>query len=351
MQQATEATLASSWTPLAYGANAGPETLLSQLAQRIARSEREPSLSEMVVTGGNSQALDELCTVLAEPGDAVLVEAPSYNFALQILRDHRLQLVTVPVDEDGLVPEAVDDVLETLRENGTRPAFLYTIPTFHNPTGVSLTPARRRQLLAIAASNDLWIVEDDVYRDLVYTDSAPPSLWALDDAESVIRLGTFSKVLAPGVRVGWITAPPKIVAQLVGGGLRMSGGGPSHFAAMAVAEFMAADLFEPHIEHLRTSYRSRRDELSTALDELIPEAQHERPSGGYFIWVRLPRSFDTEQLLPLAEETGVAYVPGRRFFTGDEGKRCLRLSFSMYSPEQLRDGVVRLRTTLDKAGA
>jgi 2-aminoadipate transaminase len=351
MRAATAAMLAAGWEPLAYGANAGPENLLSQLALRIAQSEREPSLSEMIVTGGNSQALDELCTLLAQPGDAVLVEAPSYNFALQILRDHRLQLVTVPVDENGLVPDAVDDVLRTLHEKGTRPAFLYTIPTFHNPTGVSLTLPRRRQLLAIAASNDLWVVEDDVYRDLVYSGSAPPSLWTLDDAESVIRLGTFSKVLAPGVRVGWMTAPRKIITQLVGGGLRMSGGGPSHFAAMAVAEFMAAKRFEPHIEHLRASYCGRRDELSAALDDLIPEAQHQRPAGGYFVWVKLPRSFDTEELLPIAEDAGVAYVPGQRFYTGGSGNRYLRLSFSMYSPQMLRDGVLRLRTALDRAGA
>jgi 2-aminoadipate transaminase len=351
MRAATAAMLAAGWEPLAYGANAGPENLLSQLALRIAQSEREPSLSEMIVTGGNSQALDELCTLLAQPGDAVLVEAPSYNFALQILRDHRLQLVTVPVDENGLVPDAVDDVLRTLHEKGTRPAFLYTIPTFHNPTGVSLTLPRRRQLLAIAASNDLWVVEDDVYRDLVYSGSAPPSLWTLDDAESVIRLGTFSKVLAPGVRVGWMTAPREIIRQLVGGGLRMSGGGPSHFAAMAVAEFMAADRFEPHVENLRTSYRGRRDALSAALDDLLPEAQHQRPAGGYFVWVRLPPPLDTEELLPIAEEAGVAYVPGRRFFTGGGSNHCLRLSFSMYSPEKLRDGVLRLRTALDKAGA
>ena len=120
---------------------------------------------------------------------------------------------------------------------------------------------------------------------------------------------------------------------------------------MAVAEFMAANRFEPHIEHLRASYRGRRDALSAALDDLIPEAQHQRPAGGYFVWVRLPPSFDTEELLPIAEEAGVAYVPGRRFFTGGESNHCVRLSFSMYSPQKLRDGVVRLRTALDTAGA
>jgi DNA-binding transcriptional MocR family regulator len=166
IEHATTALRASSWTPLAYGANAGPETLLDELARRVSTAERELSLDELVVTGGNSQALDELCTLLAQPGDAVLVEAPSYNLALQILRDHRLTLVPVPLDEGGLVPAAVAEVVRSLRQKRIRPAFLYTIPTFHNPTGTSLTLPRRHELLDVAAGNDLLVVEDDVYREL-----------------------------------------------------------------------------------------------------------------------------------------------------------------------------------------
>jgi DNA-binding transcriptional MocR family regulator len=257
-------------------------------------------------------------------------------------------LVPVPLDAGGLVPAAVDEVVRSLRRKRIRPSFLYTIPTFHNPTGISLTLPRRHELLDVAVRNDLWVVEDDVYRELVYSGAAPPSLWALDRSESVIRIGTFSKILAPGLRVGWMTAPRAIVDQLTNGGLRMSGGGISHFSAMVVAELMRAGHLEPHVGTLRAAYRARRDALTAALHDLIPEAQHELPAGGYFLWVTLPGSVDTQELLPAAEEAGVAYVPGRRFYTDSEHGAELRLSFSMYPPERLREGVVRLREALDK---
>src|SRR5581483_5018044 len=346
IREATDALLArtADGAPLAYGANAGPEDLRLQLTQRIAISEREPSPGEILITGGNSQALHELCALLAEPGDAVLVEAPSYNFALQILRERRLQLVPVEMDDMGLVHEAV----RNLRRKDIRVAFLYTIPTFHNPTGVSLADRRRRELLEVAANDELWILEDDVYRDLFYSGSAPQSLWQLDDSQSVVRLGTFSKILAPGLRVGWMTGPTEIVGKLSDGGLRMSGGGVSHFSAMAVAQLVTAGRLEPHLEKLRATYRSRRDALSAALRELIPEAEYKVPSGGYFIWVKLPRSIDTQELLPAAEKAGVAYVPGREFYGDNRGHNCARLSFTMYPTERLREGVLSLRTALAK---
>jgi 2-aminoadipate transaminase len=348
IEQATTAALESGWTPLAYGANAGPESLLSQLSRRISAAEREVSLDEIIVTGGNSQALDELCTLLAQPGDAVLVESPSYNLALEILRDHHLTLVPVPFDEEGLVPMAVGEVASSLRQKGVRPAFLYTIPTFHNPTGISLTLPRRHELLEVAASVDLPIVEDDVYRDLVYDGAAPPSLWALDRSDVVIRIGTFSKILAPGLRVGWMTAPRAIIGQLANDGLRMSGGGVSHFSAMTAGELMAAHELEPHLESLRSVYRERRDALSAAFNDLIPEAEHQLPAGGYFLWLRLPGSIDTEALLVAAEGAGVAYVPGQRFYIDRSHSAELRVSFSMYSVDRLHDGVAHLREALDR---
>jgi DNA-binding transcriptional MocR family regulator len=341
---------ASGWAPLAYGANAGPENLLQELARRIASCEREPDPTELIVTGGNSHALDELCTLLAQPGDAALVEATTYNFALQILRDHRLRVVPIAMDGNGLIPEAVTDAIRTLRGEGVRPAFLYTVPTFHNPTGISLALPRRHQLLTIAGENDLWVVEDDVYRDLFYSGSAPPSLWELDDARSVVRLGTFSKTLAPGLRVGWMTGPSQVITRLTEGGLRNSGGGISHFSAMAVGRFMAASQFESHLETLRVTYRSRRDALAAALEELLPGAEYDLPSGGYFVWLKPPGLVDTQELLPAAERAGVSFVPGHNFCSDGGGRNHMRLSFSMYSAEELRDGIGALSAALTSVG-
>jgi DNA-binding transcriptional MocR family regulator len=333
---------------LAYGADRGPSRLLAWLCERIGRTEgRAPAPDEIAITAGVSDALQQICTMWTQPGDIALVESPTYHLAVRILRDHPLELVPVPADAAGLQIDVLADIIAGLRRAGRRPRLLYTVPTFHNPTGVSLALDRRAALVALAAEEQLLIVEDDVYRELAYDRQAPPALWSMAPPGVVARMGSFAKSLAPGLRLGWLTAGPELIGRLVGSGLRDSGGGVNHFAAMVVAEFCGAGLFEPHVERLRTAYRARRDTLLGELAEhLPPGCVVLAPAGGYFTWVTLPAGMPAEALLPRAEEAGVSFLPGMRFHTDSRGADTLRLAFSLYPPEELAEAARRLAAAI-----
>ncbi len=328
---------------LAYGAEQGPGQLLEVLAAWLSQRGGKPIKPEQLfITGGVSQGLDLLCTLLARPGDAVLIQEPVYHLALRIFRDHGLELIGVASDEDGLRVEAVAASLAQSRGQGRVPRFLYTVPTWCNPTGVSLTEERRRALAALAAQHGLLILEDDVYRELWFDVPSPPALQSLAP-DTVVQLGSFSKILAPGLRLGWLVAPPALVRRCVGCGLLDSGGGVNHFTAHVVAAYLALGLLADHIERLRTAYRHRRDALLAALAQHLPAGcRWQKPGGGFFAWVQLPEGYDTAALLPAAEAAGVSYVPGARFFTTGGGARYLRLAFSLLTPEALEEGTRRL---------
>lgn len=328
---------------LAYGAEQGPGLLLEALAAWLSRRERHPIAPEQLfITGGVSQGLNLLCTLLARPGDAVLVQEPVYHLALRIFTDHGLELIGVASDEDGLRVEAVAASLTQSRGLGRAPRFLYTVPTWCNPTGVSLTEERRHALAALAAQHGLLILEDDVYRELWYDVPAPPALQSLAP-DTVVRLGSFSKILAPGLRLGWLIGPPALVRRCVGCGLLDSGGGVNHFTAHVVAAYLALGLLADHVERLRTAYRRRRNALLAALAQHLPaDCQWQKPGGGFFAWVQLPAGYDAAALLPAAEAAGVSYVPGNRFFVTDNGARHLRLAFSLLAEEELDEGIKRL---------
>jgi 2-aminoadipate transaminase len=345
MRRATAAALdRDGAAALTYGADQGAGPLLAWLIERIARTEgRAVAPDEVMITGGVSHGLDQLCTLYAAPGDVVLVEAPTYHLAVRILRDHQLDLVPVPADASGLQVDALADTIAELRRAGRRPRLLYTIPTFHNPTGASLSAPRRAALVELAAAEELLIVEDDVYRELAYDGPAPPSLWSLAPPGTVARLGSFAKSLAPGLRLGWLTGGPALIGRVAGCGLLDSGGGTNHFTAMAVAELCAAGLFDAHVERLRTTYRARRDALLQALAEhLPPGCAWTAPAGGYFTWVTLPSGVEAAELLPRAEAAGVAYLPGTRFYLDGSGASALRLAFSLYPPDELAEAARRL---------
>ncbi len=335
---------------LAYGIDQGAGPLLAWLIERIGQAEgRVPAIDEIMITGGASHALDQICTLCTQPGDAILVESPTYHLAVRILRDHPLDLVPVPVDADGLRIDALAEAIANLRRAGRTPRFLYTIPTFHNPTGASLSMERRRALVDLAATEDFLIVEDDVYRDLAYDGPAPPSLWSMAPAGVVARMGSFAKSLAPGLRLGWLTGGAAMVQRIVGGGLLDSGGALNHFTAVIVATLCMDGLFDQQVNHLRTVYRARRDALVGALRASLPAGSSVMvPGGGFFTWVRLPEGFDAVQLLPRAEAVGVAYLPGSRFHLDGGGTNTLRVAFSLYPPEILEDAGNRLGQALRK---
>ncbi len=345
MQQATELALKRYGADaLAYGADAGAGPLLDYLRTRVERNEgKKLGTDQIMITGGNSDALDQISTHFSEPGDTVLVEAPTYHLAVRILRDHHLDIVPVPIDEDGLRVNILQEQLAELKRAGKNVKFLYTIPTFHNPTGASLSEGRRRGLVKIAAQERLLIVEDDVYRELAYDGPALPSLWSLAPDGVVLRMGSFAKSLAPGVRLGWLTGKGEHVQRMAAGGLRDSGGGVNHFTAMILAAFCENGLYDEQLDRLRNSYRERRDALAEAIARELPDATFNKPGGGFFQWVTLPDGNDTQVLRARAPEYGVDFIQGSRFFVEGGGTSSLRTAFSLYAPEELAEAMRRLR--------
>lgn len=338
---------------LAYGTPAGPGPLIEEIRARLAETDaRVPAGEEVLISGGTSPALDQVATLLTEPGDVVLMEAPTYHLAIRIFRDHPLRLVPVPSDAEGLRTDALAAALRDAREAGDRPRLLYTVPTHHNPTGRTMAPARRAELVALAEQEGLVVVEDDAYRELSYDATPPPSLWSLSRSPgTVVRLGTFAKSIAPGLRVGFVTADAATVSRFAEGGMLDSGGGASHFAGLVVAEYMRSGDYARVVEGLRDAFRERRDRMLEALAvEMPPGTTWTRPAGGYFIWVDLPPGLDARSLLPLVEAGGTSMLPGPTFFLGqDAGAGSLRLAFSRYAPVALAEAVARLAATIRSA--
>ncbi|MBC8447036.1 MAG: PLP-dependent aminotransferase family protein [Chloroflexi bacterium] len=331
LQAAIEATLQRHVpAALLYGPEQGPSLLLDILCQKLLQDEGLRLRREhLFITAGASQGLDLICRLWTRPGDAVLVEAPSYHEAIAVLRDYPVRLAAVPLDDEGLIVEALAERLQELRAEGRHAAFLYTIPTFQNPSGVTMSAARRQALAALARAEQLWIAEDDVYRDLCYEGTVPPSLFELAGGQSVLRLGSFSKTLAPGLRLGWVLAAPEAVARLAGSGLRHSAGGANPFTAYVVAEFCRAGHLEPHVARLVARYRARRDAMLEALAAAMPPGvTWTRPQGGFFLWLTLPEPLTARAVLVAAQARGITFPPGEPFFAEGGGERHIRLPFS-----------------------
>jgi DNA-binding transcriptional MocR family regulator len=333
---------------LAYGAEQGPGRLIEPLCARIGRIEgATPEPAQILITGGVSQALDLLCTLLARPGDVALVEAPVYHLALRILRDHALELVPVDADAAGLRPDALEQALAWVQRAGKRAPLLYCVPTFTNPTGRSLQVDRRPALVEIAARHGVLVLEDDVYRELWYDAPPPPPLVSYAPPGTVARLGSFSKILAPGLRLGWLQADAALVRRCMQGGLLDSGGGVNHFTAHVVAEYLRMELLDTHVASLRIAYRARRNALLEALTRYLPAScTFEAPGGGFFAWVRLPGHVDATALLPRAEAAGVSFLPGARFHSNGAGANYMRLAFSLLPVEEMEVGACELGRVL-----
>ena len=329
---------------LSYGAAAGAGPLLAWLRAHIAQTEPQAvAADEIAITAGNSDAIDQVCTLFTQAGDVVLVESPSYHLALRIMRDHPLRLVPVATDEHGLQVELLAQTVRDLQRAGSNVRMLYTVPTFHNPTGVSLSAERRLALVQLAQQAGFFIVEDDVYRELHYDAPAPPALWTLAPRGTVLRLGSFAKSLAPGLRLGWINGSAQQVRRLVDGGLRDSGGGVNHLTAMVAGELCTTGGFELYVQRFRNAYRERRNALLAALSEQMPAGcSWQVPAGGFFVWVTLPAGLDATALLPHAEAAGMAFIPGANFHLDGRGSNTLRLAFSLYPPQELVHAAQRL---------
>jgi len=326
---------------LNYGVTQGDERFLDSLAGFLSKSYGVPaSSSELFVTGGNSQALDMVSVVYANPGDTVFVEEPSYFLAFQIFRDHGLNVVGIPVDDDGLSVDALELALKS-----HKPAFLYTIPSYHNPGGQCTTEERRRRIVELAEEHDFLIVADEVYQLLYYYDAPPPAYGTMSASQKVLSLGSFSKILAPGLRLGWIQTSEHLRGQLERHGFVNSGGSINHISSHIVRQAIDNGSLDSHIEMLRRRYRSRVEAMDEALHEHFDGiANWTRPNGGYFFWLTFDDSVDTAPLRAKARGVQAGFQSGAVFSSQGRLSNCLRLSFAHYGEADIREGIARLRT-------
>ncbi len=337
LQQATHHALSNAdRNVLQYGADAGDDYFRNSLANFLTTHYGEDIKPEsLLTTNGISQALGMICTLFTKPGDTIIVEEPTYFLAFNIFADYDLKIVAVPIDGDGL---CVDELEPLLKKH--QPKFIYTIPTFQNPSGVTLSLARRERLLELAEKYNCLIVADEVYHLLSYS-TPPPKPLGCFESDHVLSLGSFSKILAPGWRLGWVQTSPALLAKLTNYGVIASGGGLNPFTATVVRSVLDLGLQANYLTHLERIYAERSSTLVAALREHLPELQIADVQGGYFVWLRLP-GVDTTKLLEQAKLHKLGFQPGVKFSGQGKLSDYLRLSFAYHPSEQLRQGSKRL---------
>ncbi|MER5434892.1 PLP-dependent aminotransferase family protein [Streptomyces sp. NPDC002588] len=323
---------------LQYATTEGEPELRERLAARTSVRGLATDADDILVTTGSQQGLSLLATALVDPGDTVLVEAPCYLAALQAFALAGARIVAVPGDGDGPDPDALAELV--VRE---RPKLLYTVPTFQNPSGRTLPAERRAAIASVAARHGLWIVEDDPYGELRYDGERVPWIAAHPDAvDRTVLLGSFSKVMAPGLRLGWLRAPAELRRACVVAKQAADLHTPT-VNQLAAARYLAVNDLDGHVAKVAGVYRERRDAMLAGLAEALPEGSAwNRPDGGMFLWARLPESYDTTALLARVVEENVAYVPGAPFYAADPDRSTLRLCFVTQTPEETAEGLRRL---------
>lgn len=329
---------------LQYGSGQGTPALREQILEVMALEGIRGSVDDVVVTTGSQQGLDLVTKLFIDPGDVVLAEAPSYVGAIGVFRSYQAEISQVAIDEHGLIPEALRIRVAELKAAGKSIKLLYTIPNFHNPAGVTLSWDRRLEILEICRENQILVLEDNPY-GLLYFDAPPPQAMRSVEEDGVIYLGSFSKTLAPGFRIGWALAPHAIREKLV---LANESAilSPSSFSQYVVSEYLVTADWRAQIDTFRGVYRERRDSMLSALDEYLPELARTEPNGGFYVWLTLPSRLDSKAMLPRAIKELVAYTPGTAFFAAGEGRSFMRLSFCYPKPETIRIGVRRLSSVI-----
>ncbi|MHB8647591.1 MAG: MocR-like pyridoxine biosynthesis transcription factor PdxR [Thermomicrobiales bacterium] len=324
-----------------YGSVQGSLPLREALVAWMARGGIRSAAEQVVVLHGSQQGLDLIARVLLEPGDAVVVESPTYLGALQVFRGAGARLLPVALDHDGMRMDLLEQVLAR-----HRPKFIYTLPTFQNPTGVTLSLARRHALLALATRYGVPIVEDDPYGEIAYGEDPPPRLAALDRRGLVIYLSTMSKVFLPGLRLGWLAAPPS-VAEAVTLARQSVDVHPNSAMQHILHTFLTRGWLAEHVEDLRPAYRARRDAMLAALDQMAPAGMTwSEPEGGYFIWCHLPGGMRARALAAEAAREGVSFVTGDAFSPHGNERDALRLNFTGAPPEEITEGIRRLTVAI-----
>jgi DNA-binding transcriptional MocR family regulator len=329
-----------------YGGGQGDAGLREQIREIMALEGIRSSVEDIVVTTGSQHGLEFLSGLFLEEGDVVLAEGPSYVGALGIFRHYQAHVEHVYTDNDGMSPEALEESVERLKEAGRTIKFLYLVPNFANPSGVTLAAERRPKIIELCKKHHILILEDNPYGLLYFDKPVPDALRSLDD-EGVIYLGSFSKILAPGFRVGYVLAPPAIRDKLV---LAQESAilCPSSFSQMMISEYLSNSDWKGQIDTFRGVYRERRDAALAAVREFLPNLQTTEPDGGFYLWVNLPEGVDSKAMLPLAVKELVAYTPGTAFYGDGTGHSQLRICYSYPTPERIRLGIQRLATVINR---
>ncbi|HEY8317580.1 MAG TPA: PLP-dependent aminotransferase family protein [Amnibacterium sp.] len=336
--------LSDAASALQYGSGQGLPRLREHILEIMALEGVEASIDDVVTTTGSQQAIDLVSKLFLDPGDVVIAEGPSYVGALGVFRSYQADIVHVPLDADGLIPEALEATIAELRTVGKRLKFLYTVPNFHNPAGVTMSAERRPRIVEICRRENLLIVEDNPYGLLWFDTPPPPPLHTLNP-DGVVYLGSFSKTFAPGFRVGWAVAPLAIREKLV---LAAESAilSPSSFAHYLISEYFETVDWHSQIARFRDVYRERRDAMLEALTTHLPNLSWNVPDGGFYVWVTLPEELHSKQMLPRAVRELVAYTPGTGFYADGQGGGQMRLSFCYPTPEEIRLGIQRLASVV-----
>jgi 2-aminoadipate transaminase len=299
-------------------------------------------LEDVMVTTGGQQVLDLVTKTLIDPGDVVVAEGPTYPGAVPVFSSYQADVVQIDMDADGMRVDLLEEELDRLEREGRRPKFIYTVPSFQNPAGVTMSQPRRRRLVEVAHERELLVLEDNPYGLLRYEGDPPPPLLSLDGGIYVMYLGTFSKILSPGIRLGWVVAPPPVLEK-INLGKQAADLCTSTLSQLMVQAYFAEGHWRDYVDSLTDIYRGRRDTMLDALaDHFPPQADWTRPSGGLFIWVTLPDFIDTTDLLARALHEDVAFVPGEAAFLDGRGRNSMRLNFSGSDEEAIREGVRRI---------
>lgn len=330
---------------LQYGSGQGMPVLREQITEIMALEAINAHPDDVLVTTGSQQALDLVARLFLNPGDVVLCEAPSYVGALGTFKQYQAGIVHIAMDEHGMIPQALREAIATTRAAGRTIKFLYLIPNFQNPAGVTLSAARRTEILQIAEQAEILVLEDNPYGLLGFDGKVRPAMRA-EDGQNVVYLGSFSKTFAPGFRVGWLVAPPSLREKLVIAS-ESTILCPSNFSQLAISTYFAEHDWKAQIASFRGLYQLRRDAMISAMAEKMPSGTTwTYPEGGFYVWVTLPQGIDAKAMLPKAVEAGVAYVPGTAFYADGLGAWSLRLAYCYPTPERIKEGIDRLAGVL-----
>lgn len=329
-------------TALQYGPTEGETALRQELAKLLPHKKDTIKPENILVTTGSQQGLDIVSKIFLDPKDIVVLELPTYIGGLQSFTAYRARMIGVPQDNHGMRTDLLQKLLAKLAGKKKKPKFIYVVPDFQNPSGVTMSVERRRTVLELAYKYEIPIVEDSPYRDLRFTGQPVPAIYSLDTENQVIMLRTFSKLLCPGLRLAWITASVKWIDQMVVAKQSMDLCSPS-FTQLIVAEYLRRGLLPPQIESIRKLYAKKRDAMLAALKKYMPKGvKWTEPEGGLFLWVKLPKKMSATDLFPKAIQNKVAYVIGSAFHCNGKGHNTMRINFSYPSEQQIDEGIKRL---------